>query len=71
MRDPLGNVWWLQARLEEVDLEEMGKRAAEKRYLDAMRYAQQSLDHEMRSRGREYDRPSCSALMGLSIQHCS
>jgi hypothetical protein len=53
VRDPLGNVWWIQTHLEDLDPEEMGKRAAEKKYLDAMQYVQQSLDRELRSRGRK------------------
>jgi uncharacterized glyoxalase superfamily protein PhnB len=27
VRDPLGNIWWLQTRVEQVDREEMAKRA--------------------------------------------
>lgn len=50
VRDPLGNIWWLQERLEEVALEEMGQRLGQPEYLDAMRYTQETLDHELRSR---------------------
>ena len=39
VRDPQGNVWWIQARVEEVDL-------------DAMQYVQESLDRELGSRSR-------------------
>jgi uncharacterized glyoxalase superfamily protein PhnB len=52
VRDPLGNVWWIQTRLENLDPQEMAKRAGEKRYQDAMQYAQQSFCREMSGRGR-------------------
>jgi PhnB protein len=52
VRDPQGNVWWIQSRVEELDPEEMEKRAGEKEYVDAMRYVQESLDRELSSRSR-------------------
>jgi PhnB protein len=53
VRDPQGNVWWIQARVEELDPEEMEKRAGEKEYVDAMRYVQGSLDRELENRTRK------------------
>lgn len=50
VRDPLGNVWWLQTRIENVGFEEMGKRAGEQKYIDAMKIAQDTFDQEMRRR---------------------
>ncbi len=47
VRDPQGNVWWIQTRVEEVGPEEMEKRAGEKEFVDAMRYVQESLDREL------------------------
>jgi PhnB protein len=38
VRDPLGNVWWIQSRIEDLDPEEMGRRASEPEYVDAMNY---------------------------------
>ncbi len=52
VRDPLGNIWWIQTHVEQVNQEEMAKRATEQPYLDAKRYTRESLDREMRSRGR-------------------
>ena len=57
VRDPLGNIWWLQTRLEQVDQEEMQKRAQEKKYIDAMKYVQDSLDGEMKRRAEAARRP--------------
>jgi len=51
VRDPLGNIWWIQARLENLDPEEMAKRAGEMQYRDAMHSFQESLERELRSRG--------------------
>jgi PhnB protein len=53
VRDLFGNVWWITTHVENVAPQEMKKRAREKEYLDAMRYAQESFDHEMRSRRRK------------------
>ncbi len=50
VRDPLGNIWWIQTHVEDLTPEEMGRRAGEQQYRDAMRYAQESLDRELRSR---------------------
>jgi PhnB protein len=52
VRDPQGNVWWIQTRVEKVDAEEMEKRAGEKEYVGAMQYVQESLDRELSSRSR-------------------
>ena len=49
VRDPVGNIWWIQTPVELIDSQEMAKRATEQGYLDAMRYAQESFDREMRS----------------------
>lgn len=40
VRDPLGNVWWVQERLEDMDPEEMGRRSQQPEYVEAMRYVQ-------------------------------
>ena len=42
VRDPLGNLWWIQERVEEVTPEEMERRAGEQRWIDAMAYVQGS-----------------------------
>ncbi len=52
VRDPFGNLWWIQTRLENLDPEEMAKRAGDPQYHEAMRYLQESLDRELSSRGR-------------------
>jgi PhnB protein len=56
VRDPFGNLWWIQTRLENLAPEEMAKRAAEQQYRDAMQYFQESLDQELSSRGRQKSR---------------
>ncbi|MFD8495145.1 VOC family protein [Amycolatopsis sp. NPDC059657] len=38
VRDPLGNVWWIQERLEDLDEAEAMRRMAMPRYADAMDY---------------------------------
>ncbi|HEX9923122.1 MAG TPA: VOC family protein, partial [Anaerolineae bacterium] len=43
VRDPWGNIWWIQEHLEDVDFAEMMKRAGEQTYMEAMRYVQESL----------------------------
>ncbi len=56
VRDPFGNLWWIQTRLENLDLEEMAKRAAEPPYREAMQSFQESLDQELSSRGHQKSR---------------
>jgi PhnB protein len=50
VRDPLGNVWWIQTRVEDVPVDEMNDRAQTQPASDAMRYVQMSLDTEMKQR---------------------
>ena len=40
VRDPLGNLWWIMARIENISAEEIEKRWGEKKYIDAMEYVQ-------------------------------
>lgn len=40
VRDPFGNLWWIQTRLEDLSEEEMDRRAALPEYVAAMQYAQ-------------------------------
>jgi PhnB protein len=50
VRDPLGNIWWLQQRVEEVTPDEMNRRWGLPKYIENMRYTQDSLDRELSSR---------------------
>jgi PhnB protein len=38
VRDPQGNLWWIQTRIEDLEPEEMARRAGEPQYVEAMRY---------------------------------
>ena len=38
VRDPFGNLWWIQTRIADLSVEEMGRRAGEQRFIDAMTY---------------------------------
>jgi PhnB protein len=40
VRDPFGNLWWIQTRLENLDEAEMTRRAQLPEYLEAMAYVQ-------------------------------
>ena len=42
VRDPLGNVWWVQQRVTELEPEEIEQRASQPRFIEAMRYLQSS-----------------------------
>ena len=48
VRDPLGNIWWLQCHLEDLTPEEMQRRAELPEYAKGMAYVQSSLDRAMR-----------------------
>lgn len=52
VRDPQGNLWWIQERLGDVDPDEQARRAGERTFDDAMRYVHESLDRELGGRGR-------------------
>ena len=56
VRDPLGNIWWIQSRIEQVAQEEAARRVPEQQYFDARRYTRESLDREMRSLGHQQSR---------------
>jgi uncharacterized glyoxalase superfamily protein PhnB len=43
VRDPLGNLWWIQTRVEEVDEAEMGRRMSDPVWLERMAYVQSSI----------------------------
>jgi PhnB protein len=40
VRDPLGNLWWIQQRIEEVSPEEMERRMSDPDFAEAMAYVQ-------------------------------
>jgi uncharacterized glyoxalase superfamily protein PhnB len=40
VRDPLGNVWWLQERMAELTPDQIAERAARPEMVEAMRYVQ-------------------------------
>lgn len=40
LRDPLGNLWWIQQRIEEVGPEELERRMTDQTFVDAMAYVQ-------------------------------
>ena len=48
VRDPFGNVWWIQQRVEELDAAEMGRRMQDPRYAEAMQYVQDTLISEIK-----------------------
>jgi PhnB protein len=50
VRDPFGNIWWIQTQVEKVEGEEIGRRLGEPRYVEAMRVAVETFAAEMRSR---------------------
>ncbi|HEX2619729.1 MAG TPA: VOC family protein [Phototrophicaceae bacterium] len=50
IRDPFGNIWWIQTRIEELNLQEMERRASDPTFKDAMQYVEESLDSELSSR---------------------
>ncbi|MDB5541033.1 MAG: Glyoxalase/bleomycin resistance protein/dioxygenase [Devosia sp.] len=48
IRDPLGNIWWLQQRVEDVSEEEMQQRWGDPRWSEPMAYVQKSLVEALR-----------------------
>jgi uncharacterized glyoxalase superfamily protein PhnB len=60
VRDPFGNLWWIQTCLENLTPEEMAKRAREPQYREAMRSFQESLDRELKRRSEAAQRTDVS-----------
>jgi PhnB protein len=50
VRDPLGNIWWIQAHVEDVDPAELARRPQEPTAAEALRYVETSFDTAMRQR---------------------
>ena len=50
LRDPLGNIWWIQTHRHDVSEAEMMRRIAEPRYAENLRIAAETLDTELRGR---------------------
>jgi PhnB protein len=48
VRDPLGNIWWIQTHVEDVDPVQMAQRSADPAVAQAMRYVEESLHAAMR-----------------------
>ncbi|MFB4316539.1 VOC family protein [Actinomadura sp. 21ATH] len=54
VRDPFGNIWWVESHIEDVPEDEMWERLRRPEYAEGMRVAQETLDAELsgRTRGR-------------------
>ena len=50
VRDPLGNIWWIQSHDEDVDPAELARRPQDPAAAEALRYVETSLDAAMRQR---------------------
>jgi len=48
VRDPLGNIWWIQTHVEDVDPVQMAQRSADPAVAQAMRYVEESRHAAMR-----------------------
>lgn len=50
VRDAWGNIWWIHQHIEDVDADDMAKRASDPAAIEAMRYVEESLDSELGGR---------------------
>ena len=50
LRDPLGNIWWVQTHRHDVSEDEMTRRMAQPKYQENLRIAAETFDAEMRNR---------------------
>ena len=48
VRDPLGNIWWIQTHVEDVDAEEMARRPHDPAAAEALRYVEETLAEALR-----------------------
>jgi len=49
IRDPFGNIWWIQTHMEDIDEETIARRMQEKKYVDDMNNAVETIDRAIRS----------------------
>jgi PhnB protein len=49
VRDPFGNIWWLQSHVADVPFDEMQQRMTDPAMVEAMQYVQQTLVDELRA----------------------
>lgn len=55
VRDPLGDIWWIQTNVKDVAPEDWMKLVGDSSAMEAMRQTQDSFDREMSSRtNKEY-----------------
>jgi PhnB protein len=47
VRDPVGNLWWIQERVAEPTPQELARRLEDPRFAEAMRYLQSTLTHAL------------------------
>jgi len=57
VRDPLGNIWWVVQRVEDVPADEIAARLQDPKYAEAMVRAQTTLDAELGTGGNEWSSP--------------
>lgn len=50
IRDPFGNIWWIQTHIEDVAEDEIARRMGEPAYIEGMRIAQETLIRVMPKR---------------------
>jgi hypothetical protein len=53
VRDPFGNIWWLQSHATDVPMDQMPKRMEDPEMVEAMRYVQQTLVDALGGRERQ------------------
>lgn len=57
VRDPLGNIWWVAQRVEDVPPGEIAVRMRDPNYAEAMTRAQATLDAELGTSGKNWSSP--------------
>jgi PhnB protein len=55
VRDPLGNIWWLQSHSTDVPYDQLATRMEEPAMVEAMRYVQQTLVDALREQRDHHD----------------
>jgi PhnB protein len=64
IRDPWGNLWWLQTPVAQAGAEEAARRAGEARHVDAMAYVQSTLTEELAARSSRASATTALAARG-------
>jgi PhnB protein len=71
VRDPFGNIWWLQSHRTDVPYDEMQTRMGDPEMVEAMRYVQQTLVDALREQASDTTDPASAIPLNEPLPGCA